>query len=318
MLTVIATRLANAAFSLIGLVTLVFFMIFATPGGPAYSILGVHASPMAVAALNRQMGLNRPIAEQYLTWWWHLAHGNLGYSFTEHARVGVLILSYLRNTIVLYSAATLLAVVLAIAIGLFQGAMKGRLSATIIGGTQIALYSLPVFFLGTLLILVFAIDHAWLPPGGVGGATSWSGKGTLDLVRHMVLPGLTLAIPITAALSRYFGRQVRLEYDRDYVRAARSRGIPPVRLALTHVLRNALRPLVTLVGLMVPQIFVGGLLTETVFNYPGLGWLLWRSALQQDYPTLTAIVLLIGVLTILGNLAADLINSALDVETRYD
>ena len=318
MLNAIAKRLANAALSLIGLVTLVFFMIFATPGGPAYSILGVHASPMAVAELNRQMGLNRPVWEQYLTWWWHLAHGNLGYSFTEHARVGLLILSYLRNTIVLYSVATLLSVLLAIAIGLFQGAMKRRLGARVIGGAQIALYSLPVFFLGTLLILMFAIDHTWLPPGGVGGTTSWSGGGALDLVRHMVLPGLTLAIPMTAALSRYFGRQVRTEYERDYVRAAQARGIPPLRVALNHVLRNALRPLITIVGLMVPQIFVGGLLTETVFNYPGLGWLLWRSALEQDYPTLTAIVLIIGILTILGNLAADLVNSVLDVEVRYD
>ncbi len=318
MLNVIAKRLANALFSLIGLVTLVFFMIFATPGGPAYSILGVHASPAAVAELNRQMGLNRPVWEQYLTWWWHLAHGDLGYSFTEHARVGFLILSYLRNTIFLYSVATLLAVLCAIAIGLFQGAQKGRLPASLIGGAQIALYSLPVFFLGTLLILVFAIDHAWLPPGGVGGASSWSGGGTFDLLRHMVLPGLTLAIPMTAALSRYFGRQVRIEYDRDYVRAAKARGIPPHRIALNHVLRNALRPLITIVGMMIPQIFVGGLLTETVFNYPGLGWLLWHSALEQDYPTLTAIVLVIGVLTILGNLAADLMNSILDVEVRYD
>lgn len=318
MLKVIAKRLGNALFSLIGLVTLVFFMIFATPGGPAYSILGVRASPAAVAELNRQMGLNRPVWEQYLTWWWHLVHGNLGYSFTEHARVGFLILSYLRNTIALYSAATVLAVLCAIVIGLFQGTRKGRMAASLIGGAQIALYSLPVFFLGTLLILMFAIDHAWLPPGGIGGASSWSGGGTLDLLRHMVLPGLTLAIPMTAALSRYFGRQVRIEYARDYVRTAKARGIPPHRIALNHVLRNALRPLITIIGMMIPQIFVGGLLTETVFNYPGLGWLLWRSALEQDYPTLTAIVLVIGILTILGNLAADLLNSVLDVEVRYD
>lgn len=318
MIRLIGQRLGGALLSLILLVSVVFFMIYATPGGPAYSILGLHASPTAVAALNHQMGLDQPVWQQYLTWWWHLLQGNLGYSFTDHMPVANLLRSYLRNTLLLYSVATTLAVMAAIAIGLYQGAHAEGRMARVIGAAQIVLYSLPAFFLGTILILVLAVDTNWLPPGGIGGVHSWHGGGTVDVLRHMVLPALTLAIPITAALSRYFGQQVRHEYQLDYVRAARARGVPPLTLAFRHVLRNALRPLVTLVGMLLPQVFVGGVLTESVFNYPGLGWLLWRSALNQDYPTLTAIVLLIGVLTIVGNLAADLINGALDVQVRYD
>lgn len=314
MLNMILRRLGTSSLSIALLVTLVFFMIHATPGGPAYSILGMRATPAAVAALNQQMGLDHPVWQQYLTWWSHLFQGDLGYSFTQHAPVSVLIGSYLRNTLLLYTLSTLLAILLSIVIGMMQGAWSERGGGKLIGGLQITLYAMPVFFIGSILMLIFAIDLGWLPSGGIRGNEG----GALDYARHMVLPAVTLALPITAGLSRYFGLQARNEYRLDYVRTALARGVPPLRLALNHVLRNAIRPLVTVIGMMIPYIFVGGILTESVFNYPGLGWLLWRSALNQDYPTLTAIVLLIGILTILGNLAADLINSILDVRVRYE
>ncbi len=317
MMRVLAQRLATSALSLVLLVTMVFFMIYATPGGPAYSILGVHASPLAVAALDRQMGLEHPLWQQYLTWWIHLLHGNLGYSFTQHAPVIDLMGSYLHNTLLLDAVAAGLAITLSIALGLLQGATAGRGLGRVIGAWQIVTYSLPSFFVGTVLILVFAADLGWLPPGGIRGSTGGPGFAA-DLWRHLLLPAVTLALPLTAGLSRYFGQQVRHEYREDYVRAARARGLAPLRIALAHVLRNAVRPLVTVIGLSVPALFVGGVLTESVFNYPGLGWLLWRSALEQDYPTVTALVLLIGLLTILGNLLADIINSLLDVQVRYD
>lgn len=315
MLSMILRRLGTSSISIVLLVTIVFFMIHATPGGPAYSILGVRATPTAVAALNKQMGLNHPVWQQYGTWWLHLVQGNLGYSYTQHAPVSSLMGSYLRNTLLLYVLATLISIVFSILIGMVQGAWAERSGGKIIGGLQITFYAMPVFFIGSILILVFAIDLGWLPSGGISGNGN---SGVLDYLAHMILPAITLALPITAGLSRYFGHQARNEYRLDYIRTALARGVPPLRLALNHVLRNAIRPLVTVIGMMIPYIFVGGVLTESVFNYPGLGWLLWRSALNQDYPTLTAIVLLIGILTILGNLAADLVNSILDVRVRYE
>ncbi len=316
----ILNRLGTSALSLFLLVTIVFFMIHATPGGPAYSILGLHATPQAVAALDRQMGLDHPVWQQYGIWWEHLLEGNLGYSFTQHAPVVSLMGAYLKNSILLYALATAIAIVFSVIIGMLQGYWAERTPGLVIGGLQMIVYSLPVFFIGTLLILFFAIDLNWFPPGGIGSGESWQSGGAHigSYIQHMILPGVTLALPLTAGLSRYFGHQARSEYRLDYVRTARARGIPPLRIAINHVLRNAIRPLVTVIGMMIPGIFVGGVLTESVFNYPGLGWLLWRSALEQDYPTLTAIVLLIGILTILGNLGADLLNSILDVRVRYE
>lgn len=314
MFGMILRRLGTSTISIVLLVTIVFFMIHATPGGPAYSILGVHATPAAVAALNAQMGLNHPVWQQYAVWWWHLFEGNLGYSYTQHTPVTSLMGAYLRNTLLLYALATVLSIIFSILIGMLQGAWAERAGGKVIGALQIIFYAMPVFFIGSLLILFFSIDLGWLPSGGISGNT----PGVMDIARHMILPAITLALPITAGLSRYFGHQARNEYRLDYVRTASARGLPPLRLAINHVLRNAIRPLVTVIGMMIPYIFVGGVLTESVFNYPGLGWLLWRSALNQDYPTLTAIVLLIGILTILGNLAADLTNSILDVRVRYE
>ncbi|WP_215843623.1 ABC transporter permease [Acidithiobacillus montserratensis] len=315
----IFNRLRTSALSLILLVTIVFFLIHATPGGPAYSILGMHATPEAVAALNKEMGLDHPLWQQYAIWWEHLFEGNLGYSFTQHAPVASLMGSYLANSIILYVLATVIAIFFSVLIGMFQGYWAERTPGVLIGAGQIIVYSIPTFFIGVMLILFFAIYVSWFPPGGIGGDQSAGGALNIgSYFHHMVLPAITIALPLTAGLSRYFGHQARSEYRLDYVRTARARGVPPLRIAVNHVLRNAIRPLVTVIGMMIPGIFVGGILTESVFNYPGLGWLLWRSALEQDYPTLSAIVLLIGVLTILGNLAADLTNSILDVRVRYE
>lgn len=315
----IFNRLRTSVLSLILLVTIVFFLIHATPGGPAYSILGMHATPEAVAALNKEMGLDHPLWQQYAIWWEHLFEGNLGYSFTQHAPVASLMGSYLANSIILYVLATVIAIFFSVLIGMFQGYWAERTPGVLIGAGQIIVYSIPTFFIGVMLILFFAIYVSWFPPGGIGGDQSAGGALNIgSYFHHMVLPAITIALPLTAGLSRYFGHQARSEYRLDYVRTARARGVPPLRIAVNHVLRNAIRPLVTVIGMMIPSIFVGGILTESVFNYPGLGWLLWRSALEQDYPTLSAIVLLIGVLTILGNLAADLTNSILDVRVRYE
>jgi len=308
----ILRRLLVSVTSLVLLVTIVFFMIHATPGGPAYSILGMHASPAAVAALNKEMGLSRPLYEQYAIWWWHLFQGRLGYSYIEHTSVSRLLGIYTDRTLLLDLSALGLAVLVSLVVGLVQGYLADRPLGKFIGFFQIVFYALPVFFVGILLIYVFSIHFDWLPPGGIGH------HGPLSRLRHLVLPVLTLSLPISAGLSRYFGHQARQEYRLDYVRTARARGLSDFRVAVHHVLRNAVRPFITMVGMMIPAVFVGDVLTESVFNYPGLGWLLWRSALDQDYPTVSAITLFIGVLTILGNLMADLINSILDVRVRYE
>lgn len=317
MLRMIITRLASSVLTLAILITIVFFMVHSTPGGPAYSILGQKATPAAVHELNVRLGLNHTIWHQYVIWWWHLLQGRLGYSYLLNRPVTQLIGTYMENTLALYVGSILLSLVLSIGFGLIQGVTWGRWPARLIGALQLALYALPVFFVGTILILYVAVNWGVLPAGGIANIELRS-PGILDYARHLVLPVITVGLLGTAALSRYFGTSVHEELGKEYVRTALAKGLTFRAVLFRHVLRNALRPLVTILGLSFPYIFAGSVLVETVFDYPGLGYLLWRSALSQDYPVISAIVLLIGVLTVLGNLLADLVNGLLDPRERFE
>lgn len=310
-------RLSSSLVSLAILVTLTFFMAHLTPGGPAYAILGLKATPASVNAVNMKLGLDVPIWTQFVAWVSHLAQGQLGYSYLLNQPVATLLRVYELNTLAINAIAVAASTLLAIGIGLVHGVHYERWPGRVIGGLQLAVYALPAFFIATLLILYFAMDLHWLPAGGISDVrTDHPGLG--DVVAHMVLPTGTLIIVLTAAFSRYFAQAVHEELSRDYVRTALSKGIGWNQVLFGHVLRNALRPLITVLGLSFPFIFTGGVVIETVFGYPGLGWLLWRSALSHDYPVLVAIVLLIGIFTVLGNLLADMVNTWLDPRTRYE
>ena len=317
MLRMITTRLATAILSLAILVTIVFLMTHATPGGPAYSILGQKATPAAVHELNVRLGLAAPLWKQYVIWWWHLLQGRLGYSYLLNRPVTRLVGDYLMNTLALYTGAILLSIVLSIGIGLVQGVTYGRWPAKLIGALQLSLYALPTFFVGTIFILYFSVTLGILPTGGITDLRV-ENPGLLVYARHLILPVLTVGLLGVAGLSRYFGSSVHEELGKDYVRTALAKGLTFRAVLFRHVLRNALRPLVTILGLSFPYIFAGSVLVESVFNYPGLGYLLWRSALSQDYPVISAIVLLIGVMTVVGNLLADLVNGLLDPRERFE
>jgi peptide/nickel transport system permease protein len=317
MIRMIAARLASSALSIVILVTLVFFMAHLTPGGPAYSILGMKATAASVAQLNARLGLDAPLWWQYAIWWWHLLHGQLGYSYLLNRPVGQLLWRYELNTLVFYSASIVISIVLSIGVGLAQGVYGGRWPAKLIGGLQLGFYALPPFFVAAMLVLWFAVQLRLLPASGITDLRA-AHPGISSYAAHLVLPVTTVTLLTTAALSRYFGEAVREELGRDYVRTARAKGVAFPAILFGHVLRNALRPLVTMIGLSFPYIFTGGVIVESVFNYPGLGWLMWRSALSQDYPILIAIVLIIGLLTVIGNLLADLVNGLLDPRASYE
>jgi peptide/nickel transport system permease protein len=313
----VVTRLASSSLTILVLVTLVFFMVHLIPGGPAYSILGQKATAASVAQLNARLGLNQPLLTQYGIWWWHLGHGQLGYSYLLNRPVGQLLWQYELNTLVFYTVSIVVSTVLSILLGLVQGVYFGRWPAKILGGLQLGFYALPAFFVAAMLVLWFSVDLSWLPASGITDLRLvHPGIGTY--AAHLVLPVTTISLLTIASLSRYFGEAVHEELGKDYVRTARAKGVGFPAILFGHVLRNALRPLVTILGLSFPYIFTGGVIVESVFNYPGLGWLMWRSALSQDYPILIAIVLIIGVLTVLGNLLADLVNGLLDPRASYE
>lgn len=316
MLRTLERRLGSAVLSLLILTGIAFVLVHLAPGGPAYSILGPNATPRAVAAINHGLGLDLPLWRQYLRWLWDLLHGRLGASYIYNRPVGQMLLSYERNTLALQLVSLALSLLASFGLGLAHGVFHARRLGRAIGGLELAFYALPTFFTGTLLILWFSMDLGWFPAGGLEDLRlprqDWS--ATLS---HLALPAATIALFTVPPLSRYFAQSVAEELGRDYVRSAAARGASPARILLAHVLRNALRPVVTLLGLSLPAIFAGGIVTETVFSYPGLGWLLWQSATAQDYPVVVAIVLVIGALTVLGNLGADLVQDLLDPRTRH-
>jgi peptide/nickel transport system permease protein len=206
--------------------------------------------------------------------------------------------------------------VLSLIIGMVQGALDGTWASKTISGLQFALYAMPIFWLGLILISVFAVSLNWFPASGSQDLAD-SGFNLASYVHHLVLPAITLTLVFTSFFSRYMGAAARLEFRQAYVTVARAKGAAPWRVATLHVLRNAARPLITQVGLFLPWIFAGGVVVEQVFNFPGLGYLLWQSALQHDYPVLIVIVLMIGIFTIIGNLLADIINGLLDRRVHY-
>ena len=317
MIKMVTTRLASSTLTIFILVTMVFFMVHLTPGGPAYSILGQKATAASVANLNARLGLDQPLLKQYGIWWWHLAQGQLGYSYLLNRPVGQLLWQYELNTLVFYTVSIVVSTVLSILLGLVQGVYFGRWPAKIIGGLQLGFYALPAFFVAAMLVLWFSVDLPWLPASGITNLRLPS-PTIASYAAHLVLPVTTITLLTVSSLSRYFGEAVHEELAKDYVRTAAAKGVAFPTILVRHVLRNALRPLVTILGLSFPYIFTGGVIVESVFNYPGLGWLMWRSALSQDYPILIAIVLLIGILTVLGNLLADLVNGLLDPRATYE
>ncbi len=317
MVAVLARRAVSSLSSILILTSLVFVVAELTPGGPAQTILGLHTTAEAVKALNHALGLDRPIYLQYLSWWGHLLRGNLGYSLIQHQSVVAVIGQYMGNTAALDSVSLVLAIVLSLAIGIVQGATAGTWISKAIGVAQFFIYAMPIFWLGIILIDVFAVNLGWLPAGGAQDLTATQFQ-LIPYLKHMILPTVTLTLIFTSFFSRYMGTSARLEFQQAYVTVATAKGATPLRIALLHVLRNAARPLVTMVGLFLPWIFAGGVVVEEVFNFPGLGYLLWQSALQHDYPVLIVIVLIIGILTIVGNLLADVVNSMLDVRVRYE
>ncbi len=316
MVTVLTRRLVSSLTSIVLLTMLVFWVSELTPGGPAYTILGMHATEGAVNSINASLGLDRPFIVQYADWWGNLVQGNLGYSYIQHQSVLSVLGQYLGNTFALDAVSFVLAIALSIGIGMVQGAFAGAWISRIISMFQFFFYAMPIFWLGLILIYVFSIELNWLP----GSGSQNLAEQNFDLgsyIQHLILPVTTLTLVFVSFFSRYMGIAARLEFRQAYVTVAAAKGAGAWRIAARHVLRNAVRPLITQVGLFLPWIFAGGVVIESVFNFPGLGYLLWQSALQRDYPVLTAIVLMIGSFTIIGNLLADLLIGFLDTRVRY-
>lgn len=283
------------------------------PGDPARAILGLHARPEQLAAFREAQGYNDPLPLQYLHYVNQLFHGDLGFSYKMNQSVVDLIAQRLPPTVLLVGLATLVAVVLAVPLGMLQATRRNQPIDYGLTGASFVFYSMPSFWLGLLLITVFAIQLGVLPPGAPQG----SFLDVLSQPAGLILPVMTLALVTLAEFSRYMRSSTLDNLGQDYVTTARAKGASERSVLYGHVLRNSVVPIVTLLGLRLPQILNGALITEGVFNYPGIGRLFWEAAQSQDYPVLLGVTLIVAVGTVVGSLVADLCYAVLDPRVRY-
>jgi len=292
----------------------VFALIHLTPGDPAQIILGEEATPESVAALRRDLGLDRPLYEQYTIWIGRAARGDLGRSVRTSQPVLQAIGERLPATFELGLAALLWSLLVAIPLGTLAALRRGSALDWFATGFTVAGVSVPNFFIGILLILFFALVLRALPPGGYAPLLD----SPLENLRRLVLPAITLGT-VGAAINMRFTRSSMIEVLRqDYIRTARAKGASWLRVVNGHALKNALIPVVTVVGIQIGAIIEGALVTETVFSWPGVGKLAVDSIFGRDYTIIQGIVLIAALSYMLANLLVDLTYAWLDPRIAYD
>ncbi len=313
MASFLVRRLAQAVVVTVGVTLIVFVLIHLLPGGPARAILGPRATPAAIAHFNAVNDYNRSIPVQYALYLWRLVHGNLGYSYHYNATVAALLASNVPKSALLVGLAYALALVVAVPLGIYQAIRRNKAGDYVVTVFSFVGYAMPTFWVGMLLILGFAITWPFLPSEAPQGS---SVGAILSQPQGLVLPVVTLAFVNFAMFSRFMRSSTIENLVQDYVRTARAKGVPPSRILLRHLLRNALSPIISMIGLSLPVVLSGAVVTETVFNYPGMGLLFWTAALKQDYPLMMGFTIVTAVATVVGSLVADLLYAVVDPRVR--
>ena len=316
MRTYVLRRLLGAIPLLFGASLLIFLVFALTPGD--FIDGNINLTPQRAAELKALYGLDRPLWARYLGWLGQLLHGDLGFSLQHQIPVGTLLGQYLWSSFLLALVSLLLYWTLSLAVGVLAAVRPYSWFDRVVTLGVFAAMSFPVFFLCLLLIKWFAVDLGWLPVGGMisigSNATGWD--YALDVARHMVLPVLTLVMLQAGGLTRYVRASMLDALAMDCVRTARAKGLPERVVILRHALRNALLPLIALLGFELPGLFAGAIVTEKIFNWPGVGHIHIDTLAARDYPVLMSFTLLLAVLTIVGNLLADVLSALADPRIR--
>ena len=314
MIGYIIRRLLTAVIVVIGVAAITFAMLHYVAPSPVYIVLGTKATHRAIEVWNRQHGYDRPEIIQFLAYLNNLIHLNFGYAYKFSQSVSALFRENAGRSAYLSGTALVLSLIIALPLGVVQAVKRnspGDYAATAVNFT---LYSMPSFFLGLILIQVFALYLGWFPPGVSDTVTSTF--SAITHVRQLFLPIITLALLNVAAFSRYMRSAALDELAQDYIRLARAKGLSERGVLVRHLLRNASLSTITLIGLSVPSLLAGNLLIEILFNYPGLGLLFYNALSNLDYNVMIAYTLLGAILTVLGNLLADITIAAADPRVR--
>ena len=310
-------RLFAGALLLVAVAATTFLLVSLAPGDTAQVLAGQSgADPAYLELLRERFGLNRPLPYQIASYLEALGRGDFGYSVVQGRPVLDVIAERLAASVVLAGTAILLAAFLGVWLGILAAVRRGRVADSAISVASLLAYSIPVFWLGQLLIGLFAVRLHWLPAGGMHDATDPGGLG--DLVRHLAMPAFTLAVLLLALVVRVTRASMVDALEQEFVTAARARGLSERRVVVRHALRNALRPIFTVLTGYFSVALTGAVLVETVFTWPGLGRLLYDSVLARDTQTLTALLLLSAVIILLANLLADVVYRVLDPRARFE
>jgi peptide/nickel transport system permease protein len=308
----VLSRLAQS-FVLLWVVTVVtFLLVQQAPGGPAV-LADPSMSREAAEAYSRSLGLGQPVHEQYIEWMSALLSGNLGVSFNHSVPVTQLLLERLPNTLILGLAAFVVALIVGLPLGILSAVKKNTWLDSV--GTVITLFnlSIPAFFFGIILIVIFSVTLGWLPSGNMHSVGE---DGLYDLASHLILPAIVASGFMMARIARYVRSSMLEVLNEDYVRTARAKGLREWRVLTFHALRNALLPLVTVIGLTLPQLLAGAAITETVFAWPGLGQLGVEAAANADIPLIMGITLIVACMVVLANLLTDISYGLIDPRVR--
>ncbi len=307
-------RVIQAILVVLGVVLITFILAQVIPGGEARAVLGPRATPELIARFNRHNGFTKPILVQF----WHYLIGlpqlHLGFSYQFTQPVWAIIQERLPKTLVLVGVSLVLALLVAIPLGVFQVVCRHKPSDHVVTGVAFVLYAMPTFFIGTLFVVWFAFDLHLLPVSPPYSRSAWA---IFTDPRAFVMPVLTLSATTVAAFSRYMRSSLLDAMAEDYIRTARAKGASSRRVLYGHAFRNALIPIITLIGLSLPAIVSGAVIVEDLFNYPGMGLLVVQAAENTDVPLVLGTTLVATVATVVGSLLADVLYVVVDPRIRY-
>ncbi len=306
-------RLASMAATLLVVGVVVFFIIHAVPGDVTSALLGQDATPDQIQAMRERLNLDRPLPAQFGSWFVGLLGGDLGQSIYMRIPVAQAIAQRLEPTGMLALCSILIAVALGVGLGTLAAVRHGRPTDYLVMVFAMLGLSLPTFWLGLLMILLFAVTLRWLPAAGYVPLA----QSPLDTLRYLVMPAVALGFSQAAVIARITRSSLLDSLQEDYVRTARSKGLPERRVVLRHALRTAMMPILTVIGLSIATMAGGVVVTETVFNIPGAGRLVIESVQRRDYPVLQGAVIAVALVYALINLFVDLGYLALDPRVRY-
>jgi peptide/nickel transport system permease protein len=323
----ILRRLVGAIPLLLGIATIIFFVLRLAPGDPTTFYFSPNIPPDVLDQLRHNLGLDQPLHIQYFRWVTSFFVGDFGYSFAQSRPVRDILLEALPNTLILTGSALVLVFIAGILIGVLQAVRQYSIFDSTSSVVSLFFYSMPSFWLALMLMLIFSLKaHQWgwpiaLPPTGMTSVDyefMTFSERVWDRISHLILPVGTLTLALAAGVARYT-RGAMLEVVRqDYIRTARAKGLPERTVVMKHALRNALLPVITLLGLYLPFLFSGAVFIEVIFAWPGMGRIIVDAIFQRDYPLIMATSFVFAVITVLGNLLADVLYGVADPRIRYD